>query len=145
MLFSTITFLFLYLRKNIFCGYSLEVAWQVLCQGTSNEYPQHVLFSRSKKNYPSLIIKYSSLTSMWATPLIWNGIQKLQITTNLLRLQGKCSLLHESKRIYTFMHIITSTKAGPTLPIKIAYVRVLDEVLFQQLLFFLNSPYKHML
>ena len=74
---------------------------------------------------------------MWVTPLIWNGIQKLQITTNLLRLQGKCSLLHESKRIYTFMHIITSTKAGPTLPIKIAYVRVLDEVLFQQLLFFL--------
>ena len=37
---------FLFLHKNIRCGYSLEVP----CQGTSNEYPQHMFLRRNKKN-----------------------------------------------------------------------------------------------
>ena len=45
---------FLFLDKNICCGYSLEVPrW-----GTSNEYPQHMFLSRNKKTIcliPSLI------------------------------------------------------------------------------------------
>ena len=46
--------LFLFLHKNIRCGYSLE-APQL---GTSNEYPQHMFSWRNKKNIyriPSLI------------------------------------------------------------------------------------------
>ena len=37
---------FLFLNKNICCGYSLEAPWR----GASNEYPQHVYSSRNKKN-----------------------------------------------------------------------------------------------
>ena len=38
--------IFLFLHKNICCGYSLEVPhW-----GTSNEYPQHMFLWRNKKN-----------------------------------------------------------------------------------------------
>ena len=35
---------FLFLNKNICCGYSLEVPRQ----GASNEYPQHMFLSRNK-------------------------------------------------------------------------------------------------
>ena len=38
-------YFFLFLHKNICCGYSLEVPWQ----GTFNEYPQHMFLWRSKK------------------------------------------------------------------------------------------------
>ena len=41
--------LFLFLNKNICCGYSLEV----LPQGTINEYPQHMFLFRNKKNVSS--------------------------------------------------------------------------------------------
>ena len=47
---------FLFLYKNICCGYSLEVPhW-----GASNEYPQHIFLWRNKK------------TNMWIPPLIGN-------------------------------------------------------------------------
>ena len=41
---------FIFLLKNIDCGYSLEPA----CRGSSNEYPQSMFLSRNKKNnvYP---------------------------------------------------------------------------------------------
>ena len=42
--YQEIVFLFLY--KNICCGYSLEAPRR----GTSNEYPQHMFLSRNKKN-----------------------------------------------------------------------------------------------
>ena len=48
------------LHKNICCGYSLEVP----CRGTSNEFP-HMFLCRNKKNYPVIITKYSSLTTLW--------------------------------------------------------------------------------
>ena len=43
-------FFFLFLHKNICCGYSFEVP----CQGTSNEYPQDMLLWRTGENYPEL-------------------------------------------------------------------------------------------
>ena len=43
-------FLF-FLHKNIYCVYSI-----------SNEYPKHIFLLRTNKNYPRIIIKYSSLT-----------------------------------------------------------------------------------
>ena len=36
---------FLFLKENIYCGYSLEVPYQ----GTSNEYPQNMFSLRNKK------------------------------------------------------------------------------------------------
>ena len=47
---------FLFLHKNIFCGYSLEAPHR----GTSNEYPQHMFSWRNKKNIylPTLIWTY---------------------------------------------------------------------------------------
>ena len=47
------------LHKNICCGYSLE-PYQ---QGTSNEYPKHLLLWRNGESSPRIIIRYSSLTS----------------------------------------------------------------------------------
>ena len=38
--------IFLFLNKNICCGYSLEVPQG----GASNKYPEHMFFLRSKKN-----------------------------------------------------------------------------------------------
>ena len=46
---------FLFLHKNLCCGYSLE-APQL---GTSNEYPKDRFLSRIGENYPRFIIKYS--------------------------------------------------------------------------------------
>ena len=49
---------FLFLNKNIRCGYSLEAPRR----GASNEYPQHMFSSRNKKNImwiPPLICSYS--------------------------------------------------------------------------------------
>ena len=48
---------FLFLHKNICCGYSLEAHWR----GASNEYPQHMFSWRNKKNViwiPTLIKGY---------------------------------------------------------------------------------------
>ena len=39
-------FFFLFIHKNIRCGYSLEAP----CRGASNEYPQHMFLWRKKKN-----------------------------------------------------------------------------------------------
>ena len=52
-------YFFLFLHKNICCGYSLGAS----CRGASNEYPQHMFLWRTRENYPIIIIKYSSLTS----------------------------------------------------------------------------------
>ena len=41
---------FLFLKKNICCGYSLEVSQ---C-GTSNECPKHIFSQRNKKNISTL-------------------------------------------------------------------------------------------
>ena len=52
---------FLFLNKNICCGYSLEAPRQ----GAFNEYPQHMYSSRKKKNImwiPPLICSYASLS-----------------------------------------------------------------------------------
>ena len=46
-----IVFLFLY--KNICCGYSLEAPHQ----GASNEYPQHMFLSRNKKTIETFWLK----------------------------------------------------------------------------------------
>ena len=52
---------FVFLNKNICCGYSLEVPRR----GTSNEYPQHMYSSRNQKNImwiphpPTLICSYA--------------------------------------------------------------------------------------
>ena len=48
---------FLFLNKNICCGYTLEAPRR----GASNEYPQHMFSSRNKKNImwiPTLIYSY---------------------------------------------------------------------------------------
>ena len=52
-------YFFLFLHKNICCGYSLEAPRQ----GASNEYPQHMFSWRNGENYLRIITKYSSLTS----------------------------------------------------------------------------------
>ena len=50
--------IFLFLHKNICCGYSLEVPHQ----GTSNEYPEHMFSCRNKKNIDSFQLKKSALS-----------------------------------------------------------------------------------
>ena len=49
----------LVLHQKICCGYSLEAPRR----GASNEYPEHMFLWRNKKNYPTIITKYASLTS----------------------------------------------------------------------------------
>ena len=44
---------FLFLHKNIYCGYSLEVP----SLGTSNEYPQHVFMEKYEKYWYFLVEK----------------------------------------------------------------------------------------
>ena len=48
---------FLFIHKNICCGYSLEAPRR----GASNEYPQHVFLWGIQENYPGIIIKYACL------------------------------------------------------------------------------------
>ena len=52
-------YFFLFLHKNICCGYSLEGPHQ----GTSNEYLQHMFLWRIEENYPIIITQYSYLTN----------------------------------------------------------------------------------
>ena len=51
---------FLFLHKNICCGYSLEAP----CWGASNEYPQHMFSWRNKKHISTFLMKKKCL--------IWN-------------------------------------------------------------------------
>ena len=51
---------FLFLLKNIHCGYSLEAPWR----GASNEYPQCMFLWRDKKNHPRMIIQFSSIIGL---------------------------------------------------------------------------------
>ena len=55
---------FLFLNKNICCGYSLEAPRR----GASNEYPQHMYSPRNKKNFmwmPPLICSYAPHEKMY--------------------------------------------------------------------------------
>ena len=69
-------YFFLFLHKNICCGYSLEAPRR----GASNEYTQHMFLWRNGENYPRIITKYSSLTS----PLNYNDIKTEIIRLNCL-------------------------------------------------------------
>ena len=52
---------FLFLDKNISCGYSLEAPrW-----GASNEYPQHIFLSRNKKNIDTFWLKKAPYQELW--------------------------------------------------------------------------------
>ena len=51
--------IFLFLHRNIYCGYWLEV----LCWGTSNEYQQHMFLWRNKKFNSSFQLKKTSALS----------------------------------------------------------------------------------
>ena len=44
-----------------------QIDRQIDRRGASNEYPQHMFLWRNKKNYPTIITKYSSLTSLLPT------------------------------------------------------------------------------
>ena len=63
---------FLFLNKNICCGYSLEAPrW-----GASNEYPQHMYLSRNKKNImwiPPFICSYGAQFFFYTLSHIWGG------------------------------------------------------------------------
>ena len=52
--------LFLFLLKNIDCGYSLEPP----CQGSSNEYTQSIILSRNMKKYQFFF--YQKNFSFWS-------------------------------------------------------------------------------
>ena len=52
---------FLFLHKNICCGYSLEVPWQ----GISNESPQYMFSRRNKKNIFTWYLQMSGWVSGW--------------------------------------------------------------------------------
>ena len=43
-------YFFLFLHKNIYCGYSLEAPYR----GASNEYPQHMFSEEMEKIIPEL-------------------------------------------------------------------------------------------
>ena len=49
--------IFLFLPKNIWCGYSLQAPWQ----GASNEYPQHVFLWRNKKTTISMLLLFAAM------------------------------------------------------------------------------------
>ena len=51
-----VSFFFLFLRKNICCGYSLEAPRG----GASNEYPQHIFLRRNKKSINTFCMKKAS-------------------------------------------------------------------------------------
>ena len=55
---------FLYLHKNICCGYSLEAPHR----GTSNEYPQHMFSWRNKKNITTFCLKKKNKTKKNTLP-----------------------------------------------------------------------------
>ena len=87
-------YLFLFLLKNICCGYSLEAPRR----GASNEYPQHIFLLRNKKNYPRIITKYSSLT----TPLF-----------NTFKEKQHCPRIIGDERSWLTMHFDANlTKIG---------------------------------
>ena len=52
---------FLFLHKNICCGYSLEAPRR----GASNEYPQHMFSWRNKKNINTFGLKKASYQELW--------------------------------------------------------------------------------
>ena len=68
-------YFFLFLHKNICCGYSLEAPHR----GTSNVYPQHMFLWKIRENYPRIITKYSL-----PTPLLSNRQIPLLLITQFL-------------------------------------------------------------
>ena len=57
---------FLFLDKNIRCGYSLEAPQR----GASNEYPQHMISSRNKKNIDTFWVKKAPYQDLCKCPKI---------------------------------------------------------------------------
>ena len=55
------SYFFLFLHKNICCGYSLEVPQR----GTSNEYPQHTFSWRNKKNINTVLSENAPYLDVW--------------------------------------------------------------------------------
>ena len=53
-------YFFLFLHKNIGCGYSLEAPHR----GSSNEYQQPMFLWRTRENYQRIIIKYFLTSSL---------------------------------------------------------------------------------
>ena len=82
--YSRMFFLFLY--KNICCGYSLEAPRR----GASNEYPQHTFLWRIRENYLGIIVKYTSLTTPLTVFLLYLLYQRFskQTAQALIRLDG---------------------------------------------------------
>ena len=58
---------FLFLLENIYCGDSLEMP----CQGTSNEYPQHMFLWRNKKNINTFWMKKLPCQSLLTFTTLW--------------------------------------------------------------------------
>ena len=56
---------FLFLLKNICCGYSLEVPWW----GASNEYPQHMFSWRNKKDISIFRMKKAPYQLLYPNPI----------------------------------------------------------------------------
>ena len=79
--------LFLFLHKNICCGYSLEVPHR----GTSNEYPQHMYAWRNKKIISTFQLKGSALSGAMCSAV--KGLKVL-----LINKETK-SNLHNDKQI----------------------------------------------
>ena len=67
---------FLFLHKNICCGYSLEVPRQ----GASNEYPQHMCLWRNKKD----------INNFWLKKVLYLELGKR------LSLEDLCAAMHKS-------------------------------------------------
>ena len=61
---------FLFLHKNICCGYSLEVPRR----GASNEYPQHMFSWRNKKDISIFWMKKKPVLSLAMSDADYNGI-----------------------------------------------------------------------
>ena len=78
---------FLFLNKNICCGYSLEAPRR----GASNEYPQHMFSSINKKNI------------MWIPPLICSYGDKLEPLSYWVDVQADPSLSWSYRSIVGFV------------------------------------------
>ena len=81
-------YFFLFLNKNICCGYSLEAPWW----GTSNEYPQYMFLWRTVENYPIIISEYSSLT----VPLTYMYVLHQETRKKYMLFQGQKMFFLES-------------------------------------------------
>ena len=73
--------IFLFLHKNICCGYSLEAP----CRGASNDYPQYMFLLRNGENYPIIITKYTSII----IPLLYHAAGDIALLQNYIALEDQ--------------------------------------------------------